>query len=72
MKEESLQQKLGKAAYDTITLEWSHVIAAKRLMQVCEEIKEGTPSFYASGPLSKAKAIKPSKMYNLLHKGKNL
>ncbi len=50
-----LQERMGRAAYRTITEEWNADIAAKRLVCLAEEIMSGNPSpdIYNSGPCSK-------------------
>jgi glycosyltransferase involved in cell wall biosynthesis len=60
------QIEFGKAAYATIVNEWNHKLVAKRLVEFCQKIKDGNPSFYEKGPLSEAKAIKPRKMYQYM------
>lgn len=50
------QERLGKAAYQTICDEWNPKIAAERLINVCGAILKGEDftSIYSSGPCSRA------------------
>ncbi|MBO5341803.1 MAG: glycosyltransferase family 4 protein [Lachnospiraceae bacterium] len=67
-RDEELRYKLGEAAYETIATEWNPVHAAKALIDLCEELLQGTFTFRESGPLSEAKVIKQGKMYRYLRK----
>lgn len=59
--------RLGAAAYATITEEWNAEKAAERLVPVLEGLLRGEAHFYESGILSKAPVISPRKMYHWLH-----
>lgn len=50
------QERVGAAAYQTITEEWNAKIAAQRLMDLSEHILHGenSPDLFESGPCSKA------------------
>jgi len=54
------QDRMGAAAYQTITKEWNAEIAAHRLMDLAEHILHGEklPDIYESGLCSKAEMIK--------------
>lgn len=56
----SEQERVGKAAYRTITKEWNAEIAAERFINLAELILNGkkSPDLYESGPCSKAEIIK--------------
>lgn len=60
--------RLGAAAYATITEEWNAEKAAERLVPVLEGLLRGEVHFYESGILSKATVISPQKMYRLLNR----
>lgn len=53
------QERLGRAAYQTIVTEWNAETAADRLMQLLVNILTGEeyPDLYNDGPCSKAKVI---------------
>lgn len=53
----ALCDKLGKAAYCTITTDWSAQLAAERLVQLSESILTGNEISFNDGPCSKAKPI---------------
>ena len=54
------QERLGKAAYETITDEWNAEIAAERLINLSEHLLSGEkhPDLYKTGPCSKAEMLK--------------
>ena len=54
------QERMGKAAYKTITEIWNARVAADRLIKLSERILSGEkyPDLYDSGPCSKAEIIK--------------
>ena len=56
----SEQQRLGRAAYDTIAGEWNAEVAARRVIELSEHILAGekSPDLFQSGPCSKAEIIK--------------
>lgn len=58
--DKELCKKVGTQAYATIAEEWNPKVAAKRLLQLCEEVAVGKePQVrWNSGPCSKAKIIK--------------
>lgn len=53
------QQKIGEAAYHTITELWNADVAAKRFLQLSQAILGGdaSPDLYESGPCSRAEVI---------------
>lgn len=55
----SVQDRLGKAAYDTITQTWNAEVAAQRFAALSESILRGErePVLYSDGPCSSAKVI---------------
>lgn len=57
---------LGENAYDTLANEWNYRVAGERLARLCEQIADGKPTFYESGPLSEAKVIHQRNMYKYL------
>ena len=60
IEDRKLCEKVGMQAYDTIKKEWNPAVAAKRLLQLCEDVTAGKePQIcWNSGPCSKAKIIK--------------
>lgn len=54
------QEKLGKSAYETMFNVWNADVAAKRLINLEEQLLNGNrfPELYSDGPCSKAKVIK--------------
>lgn len=54
------QQRLGKAAYDTIQNEWNAEEAAKRIVQMTQLLLSGEthPNIYETGPCSRAKILR--------------
>ena len=56
----SEQERLGKAAYETITGEWNAEAAVRRLMQLAEHLLAGEkhPDLFEHGPCSRAGIIK--------------
>ena len=54
------QERLGRAAYQTIVSEWNAEVAAKRLITLSKHILEGEApdNLYTSGPCSKAEILK--------------
>lgn len=58
--DKELCKEVGLQAYSTIIKEWNPVVAAKRLLQLCEDVAVGKePQIrWASGPCSKAEIIK--------------
>lgn len=57
---------LGENAYETLLNDWNHVTAAKRLINLCQEVVDGDVHFQKTGPLSEAKVIHQRKMYKYL------
>lgn len=53
----NLRNILGKAAYHTITTDWSSQLAAERLVNLSESILVNKEISYTHGPCSKAKPI---------------
>ena len=53
------QERLGKAAYETITGEWNAEVAAERVIHLTEHLLVGekSPELYAEGPCSRAEII---------------
>ena len=60
--------RLGENAYHTLESEWNHRVAGERLYHLCEQILNGDPKFFQSGPLSEAKVIHQRDMYRTLTK----
>ena len=58
----NIQEKLGRAAYNTIVNEWNAEVAASRVVNLAEHILNGeqSPNLYSSGPCSKAEILKES------------
>ena len=56
----SEQERLGKAAYETITGEWNAEAAVRRLMQLAEHLLAGEkhPDLFEHGPCSRSGIIK--------------
>lgn len=54
------QERLGRAAYETITGEWNAEVAAERLITLSERLLAGEkhPDLYQTGPCSRAETIK--------------
>ena len=54
------QQRLGSAAYETITGLWNAEVAAQRLMTLSEHLLAGEkyPDLFEEGPCSRAEIIK--------------
>lgn len=59
------QERLGRAAYETITGEWNAEVAAKRLITLSEHLLAGEkhPDLYQTGPCSRAEIIKDEWFY---------
>lgn len=60
--------RLGAAAYVTITEEWNAKTAAERLLHVLDGLLQGEVNFYGSGILSRAPVIAPIRMYRQMLK----
>lgn len=54
------QERLGRAAYETIIGEWNAEVAAERILKLSEKILDGEkyPMLYQSGPCSRAEILK--------------
>lgn len=61
----SEQERLGKAAYDTIVNKWNAKVAAERLVNLSEHLLSGDKysDLYQEGPCSKAEIIKDDWFY---------
>ena len=61
----SEQERLGKAAYETITGEWNAEVAAERLINLSKHLLAGEkyPDLYQTGPCSRAEIIKDDWIY---------
>ena len=59
------QERLGKAAYETITGLWNAEVAAERLINLSEHLLAGEkyPDLYRTGPCSRAEIIKDDWFY---------
>ena len=59
------QERLGQAAYETITGEWNAEVAAERLIALSEHLIAGEkhPNLYQTGPCSRAEIIKDEWFY---------
>lgn len=59
------QERLGRAAYETITGEWNAEVAAERLITLSEHLLAGEkhPDLYQTGPCSRAEIIKDDWFY---------
>lgn len=55
LRDKQLTDKIGRSAYETITLLWNERTAADRLSALCENLHKGDVTFCEEGPLSKAK-----------------
>ena len=62
MDEPSEQERLGKAAYQTIVQSWNAEIAVKRLCQLSEQLLDGEkyPEPFVDGPCSRAEILHES------------
>lgn len=56
------QERLGRAAYETIVGEWNAETAAERLLDLSKQLLSGEkyPDLYRSGPCSKAEIVQDS------------
>ncbi|MEG1847962.1 MAG: glycosyltransferase [Lachnospiraceae bacterium] len=62
-----LRQRLGRAAYETITTVWNAENAAQQLLKLCTQLCDGVEDYYApEGPISKAPIVAPGRMYHYL------
>lgn len=63
LEDDVLREKVGKAAYQTITKEWNAQEAAKRLVMLAEDILQGKGfcDRWQSGPGSRAEILKERK-----------
>ena len=54
------QERLGKAAYETITGAWNAETAAERLVALSKHLLSGEkyPDLYPTGPCSRAEILK--------------
>lgn len=59
------RKRLGKAAYETITEEWSAEIAAERLVKLLQYMLAGEkhPDLYKTGPCSRAEILRDDWLY---------
>lgn len=59
------QERLGRAAYETITGEWNAEVAAERLIKLSERLLAGEkhPDLFETGPCSRADIIKDDWFY---------
>lgn len=59
------QERLGKAAYETIVGEWNAEVAAERLINLSEHLLAGEkyPDLYRTGPCSRAEIVKDDWFY---------
>lgn len=58
----ALCDKFGKAAYHTITTDWSAQLAAERLVELSESILRGKEIYFEDGPCSKTKPMKETRL----------
>ena len=56
-------EKLGRAAYDTVSSEWNAENAARKLLSFLKDLTEGRAVAAESGILSEAEPIAPYHMY---------
>lgn len=63
LENDKLREKIGRAAYDTITKEWNAEVAADRVMSIADDILQGKTVGYkwTSGPGSEAVILRESK-----------
>ncbi len=61
-------KEMGENAYATIRDEWNPAVAAERVLQLCDDMKQGEIHFHESGPLSPARVIPPWRMYSMIKK----
>lgn len=62
--EEALQNRLGRNAYETISVLWNPEEAASRLLEFAEGIQKGAIPDFKEGPLSPALVISPRRGYS--------
>ena len=66
IQDETMMERLGKAAYETIASDWNAKTAAERLVVLLEQLLLGNPVFEEKNILSRAEEISPRKMYRYL------
>lgn len=62
--DEALQNRLGRNAYETISVLWNPEEAASRLLEFAEGIQKGAIPDFKEGPLSPALVISPRRGYS--------
>jgi len=65
-----LRQKLGMAAYDTLSGTWNAEVAVDRFLKLCDALQQGKKSPFADGPCSRAEVVFQHRMYDSLTKQK--
>lgn len=69
VQDKAMTERLGRAAYETITGWWNAEHAAKELLRFCEDMRKGMIVPAKEGPVSAAPVVAPGKMYErVLHK----
>lgn len=63
IQNENIMEKLGRAAYDTVSSEWNAENAARKLLSFLKGLTEGRVVAAESGILSEAEPIAPYHMY---------
>ena len=58
LKNEKLRRTLGKNAYDQMHEKWNPKVAAKRVIELAENLEAGRPTPFDDGPCSKAELLK--------------
>ncbi len=59
-------ERMGENAYETISRLWNAPYAAKELLRMIKELKEGSFTPPGEGPLSPAGVIAPGRMYKII------
>lgn len=63
VQDKEMTERLGRAAYETITGDWNAEHAAKELLRFCRDMEKGKFIPAKKGPLSAAPVVPPRKMY---------
>ena len=66
LEDSSLCDKIGKAAYITLSKVWNAKIAVDRIIKLSDSLLKGEKVYFKDGPCSKAKIIKQNVMYTYI------
>lgn len=58
MDSQTLRERLGRAAYETMANEWNAEEAARRFLTLCDALQNGRETPYTTGPCSRAEKMR--------------